>query len=35
MTNDDGSYQLTVPNGSFDISVSLTGYQISWLDISI
>ena len=32
VTEDDGSYQLILPDGTFDISASLTGYQIFWVN---
>ncbi|MDB2351522.1 hypothetical protein N9W06_04460, partial [Candidatus Marinimicrobia bacterium] len=36
ISNTDGSYQLIVPDGTFDLAVSRTGYQISWIyDVSI
>ena len=36
ISGNDGGYQLTVPDGNFNLSVSMTGYQISWVnDISI
>ena len=36
ISNADGSYQLIVPDGTFDLAVSRTGYQISWIyDVSI
>ncbi|MEL0338449.1 MAG: carboxypeptidase regulatory-like domain-containing protein, partial [bacterium] len=36
ISGNDGAYQLTVPDGNFNLSVSMTGYQISWVnDVSI
>ena len=36
ISGSDGAYQLTVPDGNFNLSVSMTGYQISWVnDVSI
>ena len=36
ITSDDGFYELIVPDGNFNLSASLTGYQVSWVyDINI
>ena len=36
LSDNNGSYQLTVPDGNFNLSVSMTGYQMSWInDLSI